>query len=392
MEDELINTLVLPIEPKAARPPRLDRNGSVWAAAAKLGRYLTSGMTQEEREGLALPLLRVISRTAGEECEPPAASVASAFARRTKSRAHFLRAGEAWYVASMSAFPASHCGTHVWLWSHERNGRRGEAVTAFDIPTAVGALAVTDESDVVDRVLSRNKYVAAPIRERFFSLAAERWTVEENLAANRRYASAHSAGAFEDKLSCDEAHRGAAASSLFARRFAHVEIDDSVDLGQFVRLDREAAELADRGWLPAIGSDNSIRFRLCGRHRAIGVYSPSLKAIAIDPRAPRSGVHEMAHAYDFEHGQLSAKLGFRSILDRQRAALSGMDLTDSRLTYWSTPTEVFARAYELHLLSTGRASSMTSADVDALRAADPSVVPLSGDMDAIDGYFDGLGL
>ena len=351
-----------------------------------------SGMTQEEREGLALPLLRAISRTAGEECEPPAASVASVFARRTKSRAHFLHAGEAWYVASMSAFPASHCGTHVWLWSHERNGRRGEAVTAFDIPTAVGALAVTDESDVVDRVLSRNKYVAAPIRERFFSLAAERWTVEENLAANRRYASAHSAGVFEDKLSCDEAHRGAAASSLFARRFAHVEIDDSVDLGQFARLDREAAELADKGWLPAIGSDNSIRFRLCGRHRAIGVYSPSLKAIAIDPRAPRSGAHEMAHAYDFEHGQLSAKPGFRPILDRQRAALSGMDLTDSRLAYWSAPTEVFARAYELHLLSTGRASSMTSADVDALRAADPSIVPLSGDMNAIDGYFGGLGL
>lgn len=374
MENERIDTLVLPIEPKAARPPRLDRNGSVWAAAAKLGRYLMSGMTQEEREGLALPLLRAISRTTGEECEPPAASVASVFARRTKSRAYFLHAGEAWYVASMSAFPASHCGTHVWLWSHERNGRRGEAVTAFDIPTAIGALAVTDESDVVDRVLSRNKYVAAPIRERFFSLAAERWTVEENLAANRRYASAHSAGVFEDKLSCDEAHRGAAASSLFAR------------------LDREAAELADRGWLPTIGSDNSIRFRLCGRHRAIGVYSPSLKAIAIDPRAPRSGAHEMAHAYDFEHGQLSAKPGFRPILDRQRAALSGMDLTDSRLTYWSTPTEVFARAYELHLLSTGRASSMTSADMNALRAADPSTVPLSGDMNAINGYFGGLGL
>lgn len=391
MEGELINTLVLPIEPKAAQPPRLDRNGSVWAAAAKLGRYLMSGMTQEEREGLALPLLRAISRTAGEECEPPAASVASVFARRTKSHAYFLHAGEAWYVASMSAFPASHCGTHVWLWSHERNGRRGEAVTAFDIPTAIGALAVTDESDVVDRVLSRNKYVAAPIRERFFSLAAERWIVEENLAANRRYAFAHSAGVFEGRLFCDEAHRGAA-SSLFARRFAHVEIDDSVDLGQFTRLDREAAELADRGWLPTIGSANSIRFRLCGRHRAIGVYSPSLKAIAIDPRAPRSGAHEMAHAYDFEHGQLSAKPGFRPILDRQRAALSGMDLTDSRLTYWSTPTEVFARAYELHLLSTGRASSMTSADMNALRAADPSTVPLSGDMNAINGYFGGLGL
>lgn len=29
MENERINTLVLPIGPKAARPPRFDRNGSV---------------------------------------------------------------------------------------------------------------------------------------------------------------------------------------------------------------------------------------------------------------------------------------------------------------------------------------------------------------------------
>ena len=34
MENERIDTLVLPIESKAARPPKLDRNGSVWAAAS----------------------------------------------------------------------------------------------------------------------------------------------------------------------------------------------------------------------------------------------------------------------------------------------------------------------------------------------------------------------
>lgn len=33
--------------------------------------------------------------------ESKAASVASVFARRTKSRAHFLHAGDAWYVAAM---------------------------------------------------------------------------------------------------------------------------------------------------------------------------------------------------------------------------------------------------------------------------------------------------
>lgn len=392
MENERIDTLVLPVEPKAARPPRLDPDGSVWAAAAKLGRYLISGMTQEEREGLALPLLRCLSGTDGDECEPPAASVASAFAHRTKSRAHFLHAADAWYVASMTAFPTSYCGTHVWLWTGGRKGAKGESVTAFDIPTAVGVLAVTDERDVVDRVLSKSEYAAAPIRERFFRSAAERWTVEENFAANRRYATAHPAGVFEDKLSCDDAHRAAAASSLFARRFAHVELDDSVDLGEFAKLDREAASLADKGWLPPVSSANSIRFRLCGRHRAIGVYSPSLKALAVDPRAPRSGAHEMAHAYDFEHGQLSAGAAFRPILDAQRAALAGMDLSESRLGYYSTPTEVFARAYELHLLGTGRASSMTSADVAALCEADPSAAPLARNMAAINGYFGALGL
>lgn len=81
------------IEGCAAAEARPERIG--------LGRYLMSGMTQEEREGLTLPLLRAISRTAEEECEPPATSVASAFARRTKSRAHFLHAGGAWYVAAM---------------------------------------------------------------------------------------------------------------------------------------------------------------------------------------------------------------------------------------------------------------------------------------------------
>lgn len=45
------------IEGRAAAEARPERIG--------LGRYLMSGMTQEEREGLALPLLRAISRTAG---------------------------------------------------------------------------------------------------------------------------------------------------------------------------------------------------------------------------------------------------------------------------------------------------------------------------------------
>ena len=53
---------------------------------------------------------------------------------------------------------------------------------------------------------------------------------------------------------------------------------------------------------------------------------------------------------------------------------------------------MFARAYELHLLDTGRASSMTSASVAALCEADESAVPLARNLPAINEYFDSLGL
>lgn len=69
-----------------------------------------------------------------------------------------------------------------------------------------------------------------------------------------------------------------------------------------------------------------------------------------------------------------------------------MNLSDSRYRYLSTPTEVFARAYELHLLDTGRASSMTSASVAALCEADESAAPLAQNLPAINEYFDSLGL
>lgn len=386
-----IDTLVLPVEPKASKPPVFKTTDTPWSMAARLGRYLLSGMDETQKEDF---IVRLLEHVAGPDAvldEPAETSVASEFAKCNKSRVLFMRGADGtWYAAGMGMFPKSRCGRHVWFWRSNRGTR--ETVFAFDVPTMAGALAVTDDMDIVERVVSRDKYHAGRVAGTFLMLAARRWTVEENLAANRRYAKTHSAGVFEDKLDFDDRHREAAEGSAFGRRFAHVELDNSVDLAEFHRLDREFDRLCDEGWLPAIGPDNSVRFRLCGRHRAIGVYSPTLKALAVDPRAPRSGAHEMAHAYDFEHGQLSAQSAFAPILDRQKAALSRMSLTDSRRAYYATPTEVFARAYELHLLDTGRASSLTSASVDALKDFDPSVGPLAHDMKAINEYFDGLGL
>lgn len=388
---ERIETLVLPREPKSPTVPKLNPDGATWTAAARLGRYLISGMGEQEIDDLTLELLRRVSRTGGEEVTPDPGSIPAKFAERAKTSVRFLRTEDnTWYAACMKPFPKKDYGLHIWL--RVRDHSQTVAICAFDVPTAVGALAVTHDMSIVESVISRNGYREHVIRDEFFRLAARRWEVESNLALNRRYKASHSATVFEDKTVCDKAHRKAAENSLLSRRFDHVELDDSVDLGEFRRLDGEIARLFDQGWLPPVGGDNAIRFRLCGRHRAIGVYDPTRKAIAIDPRAPRSGAHELAHAYDFEHGQLSVQPAFQPILEAQKEALKGMGLTPNRLAYYSTPTEVFARAYELHLLDTGRASSMTSANVDALCHADGSVRPLVARLPMIDDYFHTLGL
>ena len=192
---------------------------------------------------------------------------------------------------------------------------------------------------------------------------------------------------FEDKLDYDDKHRQAAENSRFGRQFAHVELDNSVNLKEYAKLDREFAQMYDDHRLPRISSDNSFRFRLCGRHRAIGVYSPDVHAIAVDPRAPHSTAHEMAHAFDFEHGQLSTSEAFKPILDRQVKAVRSLDVPDTKREYLSTPTEVLARSAELYLLWTGRASSFTSETVDKLAETDPSIPSLLEQKDAIIAFF-----
>lgn len=109
-----------------------------------------------------------------------------------------------------------------------------------------------------------------------------------------------------------------------------------------------------------------------------------MRAIAVDPRAPRSLVHEFAHAYDFEHGQLSCTTLFKPVLDAFTARFDRTDLSESRIRYALTPTEVFARGWEIHMLNTGRGGSFIGT-VDDYRN-DPMYRPLL-DMARLDDLY-----
>lgn len=223
----------------------------------------------------------------------------------------------------------------------------------------------------------------------FRELAEERWDEEACREANRLYSlSEHIAGVFEDKKQCDEAHREAASSGYLARNFSHVEVDDEVDLAEYRRLVDEFEARDRAGEIPQIAKgDYELRFRKCGRHHATGVYAPRLRAIAVDPRAPRSLLHEFAHAYDFGHGMLSVSPGFRPVLKAFRDEFEPPEgMGPKAVAYYMTPTEVFARSWEVYAALNGYGGSFVK-EMGFYRQ-DPAYAPLVAHAQDLSSYFD----
>ena len=218
-------------------------------------------------------------------------------------------------------------------------------------------------------------------------LAQRRWDEEACRELNRRYmASNRSADIFEEKKHCNKAHRAVAQEGYLAETFLHVEIDEDVDLSLFQSLVEEFRARDAGGELPQVDKEAiTLRFRKCGRHHALGAYSPALKAIAVDPRSPRSLLHEFAHAYDFEKGQLSTQERFHGILDQYLENFKAEGLSGIAAEYYETPTEVFARAWEVFAAARGLGGSF----VDTMEAyrAHFAYRPLIDAIDMVDEYF-----
>lgn len=101
-----------------------------------------------------------------------------------------------------------------------------------------------------------------------------------------------------------------------------------------------------------------LKFRKLGKHKATGVYVPLLDIIAVDVRDTTSFIHEYGHHIDFTFFKgteaLSRKKEFKSILQNYKIKFRelisngvGIECSQKKLDYFITPTEVFARAFEL---------------------------------------------
>lgn len=387
---ERISTLIPYTQPDwtpSKRLGALDTTASPHAIAAKLGRYLLSDATTETLPHIDTLIAETVYGLTLEPYEDTGSALEARILEDARD-ARVYRASDGRMVLSGERLPRKYLGDHAWRWT--RSSHRGVEtahVTAFRPTTAVGALDIlgANNTDVIRPILhERPRMLTVGRLTAFVTLAEARWEGEIKREANREYAKRHAAGVFTDKKHCDAKHRHAAETSMFGRTFRHVEIDDDVDLDMFARIDHEFRIRRANGELPAIDAGNAFRFRKTGRHKAIGVYSPALHAIAVDPRAPRSLIHEFAHAYDFEHGQLSCTTLFKPVLDAFTARFDRTDLSESRIRYALTPTEVFARGWEVHALHTGRGGSFVGVEADF--RDDPMYAPLL-DMDGLDDLY-----
>ena len=144
--------------------------------------------------------------------------------------------------------------------------------------------------------------------------------------------------------------------------FGFVEFDEDVDLKLVGKIVEEFKRINHHVFHDFQCKDVSLRFRKLGKHRATGLYYPTLLTMVVDFRYPQSFIHEYFHLLDDVLGNLSLKFDFSPIAMRYQYLLtkrvkeskeegsSEIILTGKYdLGYYLRKCEVFARCGEMYL-------------------------------------------
>ena len=177
------------------------------------------------------------------------------------------------------------------------------------------------------------------------------------------------ASAWQTKKNINKETRKIMETTTLNKYFQFIEIDNDVDLGLFSQFEKEMERM--HGILPKTGdTPPELRLRKLGNHHALGLYVPQKNTIAIDFRDTnddiggvglQSFVHEYGHALDYATGSglLSMSDDFKPIVARYREnlTLNGKgSYVANKVEYYTAPTEVFARAFELYVSEAGLSS------------------------------------
>ena len=151
------------------------------------------------------------------------------------------------------------------------------------------------------------------------------------------------------------------AGSLFWDYFGYVEYDEDIDYDAIEQYEKEFEIFYHKYFKGLDLSENTIRFRKLGQHHAAGLYYPHAKCLCVDISYPGSFIHELGHLIDHEYGDLSQRDDFAKVRiascdyyekrkeedDAFAKKLGGN--TKYNIDYYTEPTEIFARSFELYV-------------------------------------------
>lgn len=149
----------------------------------------------------------------------------------------------------------------------------------------------------------------------------------------------------------------------FKKYFKYVEFDEDVDLESVKVIEKEFKILNKAYFSSKAFFDVKLRFRKLGKHKASGLYYPTLRTLCVDLRSPSSFIHEYFHMIDDQLGDLSLGTAFQVIVEEyKREFLRGMEKsTDAvkdklngrskyNLQYYFRRAEIFARCGEIYFV------------------------------------------
>lgn len=162
------------------------------------------------------------------------------------------------------------------------------------------------------------------------------------------------AKSFETKRNIPTKIQAAMDSTKFLEYgFGFVEFDEQFDLEKLPDIEEQWGLIHKA--LPHSEHKPELRFRKIEHRKAHGVYFPIFDCITISVRNVNSMLHEYGHHIDFTYGKdqnLSMSDEFRPLLKGYQKNLSdGGVYKGAMLNYFLTPTEVFARAFEIYCVT-----------------------------------------
>ena len=172
---------------------------------------------------------------------------------------------------------------------------------------------------------------------------------------------------------------------------ADIDIEKYLDINtQYIKFRKE---LDFEKLIPA--KNATLRFRKLGQHKALGMYYPAYKCLCVDIHSTSSFLHELGHYIDFERNALSMQKEFLPVLlkykevfnSKRNAGEKVPDYYKRKLGYFFTPTEVFARCFEIYIVVIKKYSNSFTKTIDFMKSSIPYPICSKSFIEMIDNYF-----